>query len=87
VPQVSIRALQEDATAVVARASAGETVTITDGEHPVAQLTAIPASRLEQLVTSGKARPPRSDVTGLPDPEPGPSVNATLAATRDAERY
>ncbi|MCX6526169.1 MAG: type II toxin-antitoxin system prevent-host-death family antitoxin [Actinobacteria bacterium] len=44
---VGIRALKQNASAVVAEAVAGETVTITDRGRPVAQLTAIPASRLQ----------------------------------------
>jgi DNA-binding MarR family transcriptional regulator len=43
--------------------------------------------RLQQLITSGKARPHRSDVSALPAPEPGPDVGGELAAMRDAERY
>jgi prevent-host-death family protein len=85
--EVGIRALKQNASAVVADASAGETVTITDRGRPVAQLTAIPASRIEQLVASGKARRPRRAIDALPIPEPGPSVSAELVARRNAERY
>lgn len=41
--EVGIRALKQNASAVVAEAAAGETVTITDRGRPVAQTTAIPA--------------------------------------------
>jgi antitoxin (DNA-binding transcriptional repressor) of toxin-antitoxin stability system len=85
--EVGIRALKQNASAVVADAVAGATVTITDRGRAVAQLTAIPASRLQQLITSGKARPPRRDISDLPAPEAGPSVTAELAAMRDSERY
>jgi prevent-host-death family protein len=85
--EVGIRALKQNASAVVADASAGETVTITDRGRAVAQLTAIPASRLQQLIASGKARPPRQSITALPPPEPGPDLNAELAAMRGSERY
>lgn len=86
--QVGIRALKQNASAVVARAAGGETVTITDRGRPVAQLTTMPGSRLEQLVAAGKARPPRADIASLlePEPEPGPSVSEALAQLRDAER-
>ena len=84
---VGIRALKQNASAVVADAVAGATVTITDRGRAVAQLTAIPASRLQQLISSGKARPPRRDIRDLPAPEAGPSVTAELAAMRDSERY
>jgi predicted nucleic acid-binding protein len=53
---------------------------------PVAQLTAIPASRLQQLIASGKARP-RRDISALPAPEPGPDLSKALTAMRDSEQY
>ena len=82
--EVGIRALKQNASAVVADASAGTTVTITDRGRPVAQLTAIPGSRLQQLIASGKAHPPRRDFSNLPAPEPGPSVGR--GADRHEER-
>lgn len=85
--QVGIRALKQNASAVVADAVAGETVTITDRGRPVAQLTAIPSSRLHQLLDAGGARAARHPITGLPAPEPGPNLSGELAAMRDAERY
>jgi prevent-host-death family protein len=85
--EVGIRALKQNASAVVAQAAAGEHVTITDRGRPVAQLTAIPASRVEQLVEAGRARPAKHDIAALPAPRPGPDLSRELAAQRDAERY
>ncbi len=85
--EVGIRALKQNASAVVADASAGTTITITDRGRAVAQMTAVPSSRLRQLVTSGKARPPRRDIRTLPPPGPGPNLTEELAATRGSERY
>jgi len=85
--EVGIRALKQNASAVVASAVAGETVTITERGRPVAQLTAIPSSRLRQLVDGGRARPPRRDIRDLPAPQPGPSLSDELSAMRDAERF
>lgn len=85
--EVGIRALKQNASAVVAEASAGATVTITDRGRAVAQLTAIPASRLEQLIKSGKARPPRRDIRVLPPAATGPKLSKELAAMRDSERF
>lgn len=56
-PEVGIRALKQNASAVVAQAAAGETVTITDQGRPVALMTPIPESRLEAKVGRGDARP------------------------------
>lgn len=84
---VGIRALKQNASAVVAEAAAGETVTITDRGRPVAQLIPLPASPLQQLLASGEARPPERDIRDLPAPPPGPDLSAELAAMRDAERH
>ena len=85
--EVGIRALKQNASAVVAAAVAGETVVITDRGHPVAQLTALAASRVQQLVEAGRARPPRRSLSDLPAPTPGPDLTAALAEMRDDERW
>lgn len=85
--EVGIRALKQNASAVVADAAAGETVTITDRGRPVAQMTSIPVSPLERLRRSGRAHAPRRTLRELSMPEPGPDLSADLAATRDAERF
>ncbi|MGV9671830.1 type II toxin-antitoxin system Phd/YefM family antitoxin [Gordonia sp. NPDC003504] len=53
--EVGIRALKQNASAVVAEAAAGETVTITDRGRPVAQTTAIPA-RFSMSRSGGRQR-------------------------------
>ncbi|WP_420637866.1 type II toxin-antitoxin system Phd/YefM family antitoxin [Candidatus Poriferisocius sp.] len=85
--EVGIRALKQNASAVVAEAAAGETVTITDRGRPVAQMTPLRKSRLEALVEAGRARPPRREATELPIPEPGPDLSGVLAEMRDDQRY
>lgn len=85
--KVGIRALKQNASAVVAEAVAGETVTITDRGRPVAQLTAIPTSRLAALVSAGRARPARQRLEERPRPLPGPALSAELAAMRAEERH
>jgi len=86
-PEVGIRALKQNASAVVAKAAAGETVTITDRGRPVAQLTAIPSSRLGGLIASGRARPAGRRLSELPAPTGSPTLSDELAAMRAAERY
>jgi prevent-host-death family protein len=83
---VGIRALKQNASAVVADAAAGETVTITDRGRPVAQLTPIPSSRLRSLIDSGRALPRRREISELPAPRSGVDLSAALAEMRDAER-
>lgn len=85
--EVGIRALKQNASAVVADAAAGETVTITDRGRPVAQMTSIAASPLERMVSSGRARPPQRDIRELAVPASGPDLSAELAAMRNSERY
>ncbi|WP_231494786.1 type II toxin-antitoxin system Phd/YefM family antitoxin [Cellulomonas sp. KRMCY2] len=69
--QVGIRALKQNASAVVAHAAAGETVTITDRGRPVAQLTAIPSSRLQQLLNAGAPAPRVTPSGSFPPPRRG----------------
>lgn len=85
--EVGIRALKQNASAVVARAAAGQRVTITDRGRPVAQLTPIPASPLRQLIDAGQARPARRAIADLPAALAGPALTEELAAMREAERY
>ena len=84
--EVGIRALKQNASAVVAHAAAGETVTITDRGRPVAQMTPIPSSPLQSLLAAGRARSARRAIDTLPPPAAGASLTRELAAMRDAER-
>lgn len=85
--KVGIRALKQNASAVVAEAASGETITITDRGRPVAQMTPLPASRLAAMIQAGRARPAKGNLADLPEPKPGPDVSAVLAEMRDSERY
>lgn len=85
--QVGIRALKQNASAVVAEVVAGETVTITDRGRPVAQLSPIPSSPLRRLLSAGAARSARRSIAELPAPQPGEALSVELATMRDAERY
>ncbi|HEC08481.1 MAG TPA: type II toxin-antitoxin system prevent-host-death family antitoxin [Acidimicrobiales bacterium] len=85
--EVGIRALKQNASAVVAEAAAGEIITITDRGRPVAQLTPIARSRLDALISAGRARPARLTVAELPPPEPGRPLSPELEAIRAEERY
>lgn len=85
--EVGVRALKQNASAVVAQAAAGETVTITDRGRPVAQLIPVPTSRLGELVESGRARPARRPLRELSPPKAGPSLSEALAGMREDERY
>lgn len=88
---MGIRALKQNASAVVAGAAKGVTVTITDRGRAVALLSPIPRTRLEELVTTGRARPPRrvGGLSGLTMPARPAATNlgATLREMRDDERY
>ncbi|UZN03079.1 type II toxin-antitoxin system Phd/YefM family antitoxin [Cellulomonas sp. S1-8] len=87
---IGIRELKQNASAVVARVAAGETLTVTDRGRPTAQLSPLPTSPLARLLQSGAARPARTDLADAPTPlapEPGePSLSETLADLRDDER-
>jgi prevent-host-death family protein len=85
--EVGIRALKQNASAVVARAEAGEVVTVTDRGRPVALLTALAASPLERALVAGLARGPLTPMNALGPPQPGPNLSDTLRSMRESARY
>lgn len=88
--EVGVRALKQNASAVVAEASAGEIVTITDRGRPVAQLVPLPLSRMASLAAAGRVRPPKrslSDLGPAPRRRRGrPKLSAVLEELRDDQR-
>jgi prevent-host-death family protein len=88
---VGIRALKQNASAVVADAAAGEVVTITDRGRAVAQLVPLPSGRLEVQIAARRARPPKRSLADLGDPPARrtgrPPLSTLLRKTRDDERY
>ena len=85
--EVGIRALEQNASAIVARAAAGEVIAVNDRGRPVAQLSPLPLSTLDGLVETGLARPPKRAPTDLPAPvDIGRSLSDDLIARRDDER-
>lgn len=75
---IGIRALQQNASAVVASAAAGETVEVTDRGRPVAQVVPLPQGELASRVRAGVARPASRRVIDLPPPLPGKATGASL---------
>ncbi|MCF4121936.1 type II toxin-antitoxin system prevent-host-death family antitoxin [Antribacter sp. KLBMP9083] len=88
---LGIRALKQNASAVVAQAAAGETITITDRGRPVALLVPIPDDPLERLVAAARRRGTMRGLGELPPSRPdrtgGPTATEILLAMRDEERY
>ncbi|CAN5207086.1 type II toxin-antitoxin system Phd/YefM family antitoxin [soil metagenome] len=89
--EVGIRALKQNASAVVAKAAAGELVTITDRGRPVAQMIPLPSSRIEALIAAERARPARRRLADLPAPAPRrkgrSALSEELKRMRQTERY
>jgi prevent-host-death family protein len=85
---VGIRELKQNASAVVARVTRGEVLTITDRGRPVAQIGPLPTNRVDQLLDAGLARPPRHSLDAMPAPVALPEVSLSeeLARMRDEER-
>lgn len=87
---VGIRTLQQHASKVVARAAAGEEIQITDRGRPVARIVPILQTRAEELLESGRVRPPRRPSFDLPKlirvPSGQPSASEVLARLRADER-
>jgi prevent-host-death family protein len=89
--EVGIRALKQNASRVVARAKAGEAITITEHGKPVARLVPIHRNRIEEMVEAGIATAPEGSLSDLPPPIPlkknQPSASEILERMRQDERY
>ena len=88
---VGVRALKQNASAVVADVASGGVVTITDRGRPVAQMVPLPTSRLKGLITAGQARPAKRSLADLGAPprrrRGRETLSKTLSTMRDDERY
>lgn len=89
--RVGVRELRQNLSVYLRRVKAGETLEVTEQGTPVGLLTPLPkrrASRLEQLIASGVARPARGSLAELGHP-PSPSglpLSAVLDKLRGEER-
>jgi len=90
-PKVGIRALKQNASAVVAEVASGELVTITDRGRPVALLVPVAARRVDALISGDRARPALRRLSDLPAPAPRrrgrTALTEELEKMRQAERY
>lgn len=90
-PEVGIRALKQNASAVVAQAAAGEVVTITDRGRPVAQIGPVSSTRLDDLIAADRARPARRSLGDVPAAgrrhHGRKSLTTELEEMRRGERY
>lgn len=84
---VGIRALKQNASEVVARAAAGESITITDRGRPVAQMAGLGGSTIDRLVAEGRARPALRPLSDLPEPTVTADASSVLMRMREDERF
>lgn len=89
--EVGIRALKQNASAVVAQVAAGELVTITDRGRPVAQMVPVKSTPIEELIATERARPALRKLSDLADParrkSGAPALSEEVEDARDSERY
>jgi prevent-host-death family protein len=86
--RVGIRELKQNASAVVARAAAGEPLIITDRGRPVAQLVPLAESTFEAMVRTGAIRKATRSLADLPPPRDlGFSLSDEIIRRREDERY
>jgi prevent-host-death family protein len=89
---VGVRELKQNASAVLRRVGAGETLQVTDRGRPVALLVPIPPADdvVARLVAEGRATAPKGSLADLPPPlrpKPGrPLPSQILAELRADER-
>lgn len=88
---IGVRALKQNASAVLADVARGETVRVTVRGRPVAQIVPMPTGRLAEMIESGQARPPLIALADLGPPLPARPgqrpLSEVLAEMRDEERY
>lgn len=88
---VGIRELKQNASAVIARARTGEPLTVTDRGHPVALITGLRPTALEQMEHAGLVTPASGAIQDLEPPIPqdwdGPSLSEILEEDRANARY
>jgi prevent-host-death family protein len=90
---VGIRELRQQASAVLRRVVAGETIEVTEHGHPIARIVPLRPGVAEQLVLDGRATAADGDLLdlldelGLPAEPEGPLLpSEALAELRAAER-
>ncbi|MBV8297765.1 MAG: type II toxin-antitoxin system prevent-host-death family antitoxin [Acidimicrobiia bacterium] len=62
---VGIRELRQQASALLKRVVAGETIEVTDHGHPIARIVPLRRNALEQMVTEGRATSAEGDLLAL----------------------
>ena len=88
---VGVRELRQQASELLRRVEAGETIEVTDRGRPVAVLAPLPeADPLERLRAAGEVIPSKGTIDGLPKPLTVPAgqepPSALLARLRRNER-
>ncbi|MEO8899032.1 MAG: type II toxin-antitoxin system prevent-host-death family antitoxin [Candidatus Dormibacter sp.] len=88
--RVGVRELRQNASAVLRRVAAGETVEVTDRGHPVARLVPLQRrSALDQMVAEGRATEADGDLLRFRPAQAekeGMTLSEALAELRSDER-
>jgi len=85
--RIGVRELRQQASAVLRRVEAGETVEVTDRGRPVAVLVRTLPAGLDRLEREGLIRPAQGDlleITPIPLPSGARSPSEVLAMAREA---
>ncbi|MDP2290327.1 MAG: type II toxin-antitoxin system prevent-host-death family antitoxin [Actinomycetota bacterium] len=86
---IGVRELKQNASQMVSKAAAGESLVVTDRGRPVARLVPLLDDPLAQLAESGEMRPARTALSSLSPTRRRKageaSLSAELAAMRDAD--
>ena len=87
---VGVRALKQNASAVLRTVSQGESVTVTDRGQPMAEIIPLIKSPAERLLARGLIRQGKlswSNIHIPPAPTSGSTASEILAHMRDEERH
>ena len=72
--KVGVRELRRDASAILRRVAAGETIQVTDRGRPVALMVKAMPDGLERLEAEGMVRRGEGDLLGIKPVKPKPDV-------------
>ena len=89
--RVGIRELRQQASRLLKRVVAGESIEVTDHGRPIARIVPLRPRALDQLVLEGRASAPNGDLLaladrlGLPGPADGRAASEALTELRGSD--
>ena len=87
--KIAVSTLQENTDEIVARAKAGEIITIVVDGQPAVQIGPAARDRYQEMVDAGRIIPAKESLRDLPPPLkiPGATLSDDIIRAREEERF